>query len=428
VANSKRVKHCLDEEHPNTPGDSLAMSLLTEKIPDVWVDRALDVPNAKHAYDWLVRKFTGGHNEEQIRKWAYIVDHGRIQEGQEYQAYVARKFRIARLMKLNNQGPSDNRVRVGIVEGLPKPFEHSKINLYNTCKGEEEDQVTLILQASAKLIGLDEFKAPSHSAHLVPTSKGPPRPRNAPNLAKPQGMLDDLPDEFRGCWFCLEEGHTKNVCPNLLQAEKEKRAALIAAHRRQSHPMGGITFADSSDSGNLLSRWVVDSGASTHICNDVRLMQNLHWYSKPKGLNLAIGEHVAERKACGSVCLVDELGNMCKLKDVEYVPTAIENLLSVSGAVADGLVFSNNRHGEVINMCCSKSSFITPVKKERGLYFVYGHCSPNDLNPNASHAHKCAEYDLWHQRLGHPGSKNLERLQTEDMVKGISTSLSPCQY
>jgi hypothetical protein len=45
---------------------------------------------------------------------------------------------------------------------------------------------------------------------------------------------------------------------------------------------------------------------------------------------------------------------MCKLEDVEYVPTAVENLLSVSGAVADGLGFSNNTHGEIINMCCSK--------------------------------------------------------------------------
>jgi hypothetical protein len=31
VANSKRIKHCLDEEQPNTAGDSLAMSLITEK-------------------------------------------------------------------------------------------------------------------------------------------------------------------------------------------------------------------------------------------------------------------------------------------------------------------------------------------------------------------------------------------------------------
>jgi hypothetical protein len=78
-----------------------------------------------------------------------------------------------------------------------------------------------------------------------------------------------MPDDFRGCWFCLEEGHTRNVCPKL-QAEKDKRAALVAAHRRQLNLMGGMAVADSSDSGNLLSRWVVDSGASTHICNDVR--------------------------------------------------------------------------------------------------------------------------------------------------------------
>ena len=133
-------------------------------------------------------------------------------------------------------------------------------------------------------------------------------------------------------------------------------------------------MGDSSDSGNPFSRWVVDSGASTHICNDVRLMQNVHWYTQPKGLNLATGEHVAQRKACGSVCLVDELGNVCKLKNVEYVPTAIENLLSVSGAVMDAIIFSNHSHGEVISMSCKMSKFTSEVKKERGLYFVHGLC------------------------------------------------------
>ena len=72
VANSKRIKVCLEEEHPDTAGDSLAMTLLTEKIPDVWVDRALDMPNAKQAYDWLLSKFTGGSNEELMRKWSKV--------------------------------------------------------------------------------------------------------------------------------------------------------------------------------------------------------------------------------------------------------------------------------------------------------------------------------------------------------------------
>jgi hypothetical protein len=426
VANSKRIKVCLDEEHPDTAGDSLAMSLLTEKIPDVWVDRALDMPNAKQAYDWLLRKFTGGFNEELMRKWSKVLDYGRINDGLDYHAYVARKFRLARGLQANNHPCSDGRLKMGIVEGLPKQFDHAKSNLYTSCLGQDEDKVTLNIQTCSRLLGIDEFKAPSPSANIANPVRPPPRPRNAPG-SRPQGMPEDLPDNFRGCWHCLEDGHSRTVCPKLL-AEKERRAALIAAHKNQANPVGGIALGDSSDSGNPFSRWVVDSGPSTHICNDVRLMQNIHWYTQPKGLNLATGEHVAQRKACGSVCLVDERGNVCKLKNVEYVPTAIENLLSVSSAVTDGIIFSNNSHGEIISMSSNTSRFTSEVKKERGLYFVYCLCCKIQSSHSVGYAHKCSEYDLWHQRLGHQGSKNLERLQTEDMVKGISTSLSPCLH
>jgi hypothetical protein len=123
----------------------------------------------------------------------------------------------------------------------------------------------------------------------------------------------------------------------------------------------------SSDSGELSSQWVIDSGASKHVCNDVRLMHNVHWYPIPKGLNLATGEHVAQRKACGTVCLVYQQGNTCILRDVEFVPTALENLMSVSAGVVDGLNFSTNPLGEVTHVCCQKSSFQVEVTKERGL-------------------------------------------------------------
>jgi hypothetical protein len=40
--------------------------LVTEKIPDEWVDAALDKPSAKQAYDWLKDKFTNGKNQKLI--------------------------------------------------------------------------------------------------------------------------------------------------------------------------------------------------------------------------------------------------------------------------------------------------------------------------------------------------------------------------
>jgi hypothetical protein len=46
----------------------LAKSLVTEKIPDEWVDAALDKPSAWQAYDWLEGKFTEGNNHKMMSK------------------------------------------------------------------------------------------------------------------------------------------------------------------------------------------------------------------------------------------------------------------------------------------------------------------------------------------------------------------------
>ena len=47
--------------------------------------------------------------------------------------------------------------------------------------------------------------------------------------------------------------------------------------------------------------------------------------------------------------------------------------------------------------------------------------------PCANISHNCAEFDLWHKRLGHPSLENMRRLQKDDMVEGIDTSFSPCK-
>jgi transposase InsO family protein len=372
VASSKKIKVCLDEEHPDTPGDALAKSLVTEKIPDEWVDAALDKPSAKEAYDWLKGKFTGGKNQKLMSKWAFLLDSGKIEDAQTYMAFVALKYKLARGLRANKHPVDEERLAMGIVSCLQK---------------------------------------------------------NAPGFDgnRPRGMPHDVPTNFHGCWFCLEEGHIRLNCQKY-KDDCARRAAILAGRGRPQNPVGGMATTYSSDSGELSSQWVIDSGASTHVCNDVRLMHNVHWYPIPKGLNLATGEHVAQRKACGTVCLVDQQGNTCILRDVEFVPTALENLMSVSAGVVDGLNFSTNPLGEVTHVCCQKSSFQVEVTKERGLYFCSVICQSVKLPHVAGIAHKCSEYDLWHARLGHPSSKNMERLQTEDMVKGIETSLSPCNH
>jgi hypothetical protein len=79
-------------------------------------------------------------------------------------------------------------------------------------------------------------------------------------------------------------------------------------------------------------------------------MSEVHWYSDAQPLNVATGEQAGSRKACGKVHIVDVDGNMTVLTDVEYVPTALENLLSMSAAVESGFRFPGNLAGETVKL------------------------------------------------------------------------------
>eukprot|EP00884_Botryococcus_braunii_P008221 jgi/Botrbrau1/173/Bobra.0022s0155.1 len=160
------------------------------------------------------------------------------------------KFKLARGLRANNHPVYDERLIMGIVSWLPKAFSHDLGHLYDSCLGKDEDEVVSRISASAKFLGIDQHKAPSASANLVP----PPRPRNAPTYegVRPKGMPHDLPTEFRGCWFCLEDGHRRQNCQKY-KDDCARRAAIMAGKGRSQNPVGGMAMIDSSDLGIVLT-------------------------------------------------------------------------------------------------------------------------------------------------------------------------------
>ena len=108
-------------------------------------------------------------------------------------------------------------------------------------------------------------------------------------------------------------------------------AEMTARNPRQAH--------SANPPGKTDVTWLIDSGASMHVCNDIRLMSDVHWYYPSKSMKVATGVQPGIRKAVGRVILKDDSGNATILKNVEFVPTAVENLLSVSSAYDDGLKF-----------------------------------------------------------------------------------------
>jgi hypothetical protein len=169
-------------------------------------------------------------------------------------------------------------------------------------------------------------------------------------------------------------------------------------------------------SESLENAWVVDTGATSHICNDLKLMHDIHVYEIPKPLGLAAGQEKAVRRAQGKVWLSDGNGGRFCLTKVEYVPTATENLLSVSAAVEDGLMFYTSSKGEHVAAQSMAADFTCGIQSLNNLYYLVTVASERVV---ACISKKSEDYDLWHKRLGHTGIVNMERLHKEHMVEGL---------
>ena len=87
-------------------------------------------------------------------------------------------------------------------------------------------------------------------------------------------------------------GHIRRFCP------KAKKGNPHA--NEETNTRAGMASSHLKSAGE--GQWMVDTGATNHICNDLKLMSNFIAYEEAKPLGLAAGNGQGMRKAQGNVC------------------------------------------------------------------------------------------------------------------------------
>ena len=144
------------------------------------------------------------------------------------------------------------------------------------------------------------------------------------------------------CYFCRNPRHIKRNCEEYAKVMKEKSDEKPKHHKSRGK-MGAfkvtITAEDDSGSGsegcdlviahalsvgpNAKSQWILDSGATCHMCNDKTAFESL--YPLPTSTNVTVGDRRSLSAAGkGNVTLNMNLPEgkreTCTLHDVLYVP------------------------------------------------------------------------------------------------------------
>ena len=179
----------------------------------------------------------------------------------------------------------------------------------------------------------------------------------------------------------------------------DENDALIATHALQAGSVGN---------------WIVDSGATCHMCSNKKMFVDLNPLEEPMEVTLGDG-HTLQAVGRGVVSLKMKLPSgvtrKCNVQDVLYVLALSYNLLSVSQAAERGKVTEFNDSGCQISG--SDGRLIAKATRVGSLYYldceVCQHTSVTRQDSNT----------LWHQRFGHLNERSLQKLARDNMVKGL---------
>ena len=428
---TKQCVEAIKKPLPRTKANSAALGLLLSSIPKALTYQVARM-NAYDALMWITSKYQGGTNKAINNEWFRRLSEECMTREETLEEYVMRKHTLYQSLLDNHHPLSPDDLSKFIVDGLPAEFGPGRASLYAPCAGDDPNNILRFLRLHAHGIRFNDMT-----------------PRPAPKAAKttvPERNRTDSNPEGKGrgrprCWQCGAFGHIARDCTKWKDnppAEPRKPQLQQHSNPLLSMPVVTHNIMHGSSGHEQGDEWIVDSGASVHLTNDMSLLQNVTVLAEPQTLQLATAGAHGAIVATGSICLLNHEGRSAWLHNVKCVPEASSNLLSVSAAVRDGFTFVPKPNGTYCRME-GMGDWTCNVSEKHGLYVLKGVfptlqpivcqvCmrTPVLTENSPKQKHDCTLRRLWHERLGHPGKTASERLDREGLCTGIPVSLLPC--
>jgi transposase InsO family protein len=233
------------------------------------------------------------------------------------------------------------------------------------------------------------------------------RPMGPPRNGGAQGSASNNRD--KECYYCGKKGHIKKECR---KRQADEKAGTL---KQSSKPPVALISATSEASQEDPEVWTLDSGATGHMTPHISLLSNIR--AVTNGISVKFGNKEQSRAThTGDIVMKTISGRDIKLTDVLYVPNLWGNLFSVPTATSRGAEFSFRE-----NSCDVKrgDEVLFKAGRQDDLY-VFRSSYTQAKTVSALKATTSESAELWHQRFGHLGYKNLAKLPS--MVSGINVS------
>lgn len=219
------------------------------------------------------------------------------------------------------------------------------------------------------------------------------------------------------CHHCHKKGHFKKDCfifKKLQNNQNKENSTKAQTATVQSNTGFAFMLQRMANSANKNSvEFILDSGASDHMVNDINLLINSIHLEQPIAIAIAKCDEYIYATKRGTVVLQNNWQPKIILENVLYCEQIPQNLLSVRKMQDAGMkiVFSAGgvqvtKNGETIfkGMC----AFTVPIVEFKLYHKAY---VASKTNQNM--------YKLWHERLGHISKGKLMEIKRHNMFEDI---------
>ena len=327
----------------------------------------------------------------------------RLKEGEGVQDHVKAITEIFNELSVIGDNIQDEDRVIYLLASLPESFDMLVTALEASAKVPEMSTVIdRLLHEEQKIKDRGTSSKPEEGAYMIRHRRKGPR-----------------------CHHCKKFGHIQRYCPERQREgggrHKERPKVNATEVESDSENEVGLIVQHALSTGVNRSpetSWIVDSGATCHICNSQNYFVELQILQKPIDITLGDG-HILQATGRGTVVLMMRTGQLtrkCKLQDVLLVPKLTYNLLSVSKAVEKGIKIIFNERGCVIKD--QNQKLITVADKLGSLYYIR-HVESKDhvYTVVRKENDPVSREELWHRRFGHLNEKSLQKLANEKMVE-----------
>lgn len=234
------------------------------------------------------------------------------------------------------------------------------------------------------------------------------------------------------CYHCGKMGHIERYCWAKKEGQstggkKEGQKATVSVTEQNSDSDDSALVnttnqalpVSKTDKNNEV--WIIDSGATSHMCCDKKSFAALYQIKDPIEVMVGDGRAltaVGKGDVVLDVVLPNSESKSCTLHDVLYVPELSYNLVSVAKVSQKGKIVKFTKNACYV---LNKHNMIAKAAKVGSLYQL--NCRPRQESAHIAMKSELKE-DVWHRRYGHLGVGSLQRLAREQLTDGFDFDVS----